>query len=396
MGWRDAIEQGSFRGITFHVDTNEYSSGRRTALHQYPNRDAAYIEDMGREARAIAFDAYIVGDDYLQQKNDLIAALEQAGPGELVHPLYGVRTVQAGAFSVRENQREGRFVRFAMEFTETALPGQPSDAADTQSAVERSADDAAAALGEALTDTLDVTGLPQWAVSKAATVVELAGDVISAAFAPVQLAADEAADLNQQINRLTADAEGLAREPDELLDVMNITFGTVAGTDSDVKTRIKSLLDLYDGYAPAPENTDTSTREAAERNRAAVEAYVRSRAVIEAARIAPEQDYDSLQAARATRDAIAERMDEQADTADDGVYIALRDLRARLVLAVPGEGESLPRLATITLQQSEPALLTAYRLYEDAGRGDRVAARNNIRHPGFMPGGVPLEVLTSD
>jgi len=42
-----------------------------------------------------------------------------------------------------------------------------------------------------------------------------------------------------------------------------------------------------------------------------------------------------------------------------------------------------------------PAIVLAYRLYGDAERADEIVARNRVRHPGFVPGGQPLEVLSN-
>jgi prophage DNA circulation protein len=44
-------------------------------------------------------------------------------------------------------------------------------------------------------------------------------------------------------------------------------------------------------------------------------------------------------------------------------------------------------------QATQPALVLAYSLYEDASRDADIIARNNVRHPGFVPGGRTLEVL---
>ena len=35
-----------------------------------------------------------------------------------------------------------------------------------------------------------------------------------------------------------------------------------------------------------------------------------------------------------------------------------------------------------------------YRIHADAGRADEIVSRNRIRHPGRVPGGTPLEVLS--
>ena len=56
-------------------------------------RDTPYVEDLGRRARVMRVDAIILGDDYRVRRDALIEAIEQSGPGKLVHPFYGELTV---------------------------------------------------------------------------------------------------------------------------------------------------------------------------------------------------------------------------------------------------------------------------------------------------------------
>jgi len=65
----------------------------------------------------------------------------------------------------------------------------------------------------------------------------------------------------------------------------------------------------------------------------------------------------------------------------------VRDITAR--------GADLPRLVAISMPATLPALVVAYLAFGDATRAAEIVARNAIiiRHPGFVPGGIPLEAL---
>lgn len=58
-----------------------------------------------------------------------------------------------------------------------------------------------------------------------------------------------------------------------------------------------------------------------------------------------------------------------------------------------GRVASLAPLAHVTPTTTLPALLLAHQLYGNARLVDDIVARNAISHPGFVPGGVELEVL---
>lgn len=396
MSWRERLAPASFRGVQFHVETNEFASGRRTARHEYPKRDRPFIEDMGRATREITFDAYVIGSEYLVDKNALIDALEKAGPGELVHPLYGRRTVQAGGFSVRETRTEGGMARFALSFSETGDSRFPAAVEDANDAVVSAAETADDTAEGSFLERFSVAGLPQWAVDKARDTVAQMGDTLSDVLAPIRSAGEAASTLNQDIIRLQDEAEDLVRQPERLANVMRTIMGSVVASDVDARTRSRSLRAFYDGFAPEPEPTTTETRQAVERNRDALDGFAHQITSSAEASVAIEREYPTLDDAEQVRDGIADHLDEQAEHAPDTVFDALTALRARLVRAIPPENSNLPRLVTIREHQTVPAVVLAYRLYEDADRGAEIVSRNRVRHPSFVPGGVDLEVLSSE
>lgn len=147
--WRDSLRLASFRGVYFHVETSGRQSGRRTVTHQFPKRNLPYAEDMGREAVHWSFTAYVLlhdtklnhGDNkvysgLLAQRNALVQALEEDGPGELIHPSLsfnytggregssqgGPMMAMCERYSVSESRQKGGYYEFDMQFVEAGLP----------------------------------------------------------------------------------------------------------------------------------------------------------------------------------------------------------------------------------------------------------------------------------
>ena len=114
----DQLHAASFRGIPFEVESTGGTFGRRGPLHEYPLRDKPYKQDMGRAARHLTIDAFVLGDDYLARRDDLIEALETAGSGLLVHPSMGPMTVFAEPAEVVETKEEGGMARIRFSFVE--------------------------------------------------------------------------------------------------------------------------------------------------------------------------------------------------------------------------------------------------------------------------------------
>lgn len=139
----------SFRGVPFAVTDERGAIGRRGKLHEYPFRDIPYAEDLGRRARRWVVDAFVLGDDAVPQRDALIAACEQKGPGPLIINSAFVGNVQIDPETPIEwNLRldAGRSVELRLVFVESGQVLYPTSDADTQAATGNAADDARAAL----------------------------------------------------------------------------------------------------------------------------------------------------------------------------------------------------------------------------------------------------------
>jgi prophage DNA circulation protein len=121
--WKWQLQPASFRGAGFKVDTNVRASGRRSVLHEFPHRDIPYTEDLGRKAIGFSITGYVIGPFYKDDRDELIYALEQEGPGQLILPTLGQLIVQPREYSVRENKRAGGVAEFEMNFIEAGNAG---------------------------------------------------------------------------------------------------------------------------------------------------------------------------------------------------------------------------------------------------------------------------------
>lgn len=126
--WIKQLNPASFRGIRFGVLGSQARFGRRVAEHEYPGRDKPYVEDMGRSTRRINLTGFLIADsliygggDVLQQREQMIAAAEKAGPGVLIHPTLGQLTVSIpdGGLAIVERWDEGRYFELRFAFIES-------------------------------------------------------------------------------------------------------------------------------------------------------------------------------------------------------------------------------------------------------------------------------------
>lgn len=126
MSWKHRFLPGSFRGVNFYVEAHDAEAGRRNVPHQYPKRNDPFTEDMGRRARRFSVFAYVVGEDYDLQRDALVDACEEDGPGRLVHPYLGTHEVICDLCVCTEARDETRMARFTLIFVERGEQAAPS------------------------------------------------------------------------------------------------------------------------------------------------------------------------------------------------------------------------------------------------------------------------------
>jgi prophage DNA circulation protein len=81
------------------------------------------------------------------------------------------------------------------------------------------------------------------------------------------------------------------------------------------------------------------------------------------------------------------------DQGDDDFFYSLKALRNAVWENLTAKGSALPPLQTFKTNIPQPALVLAYRYYQDINRTDQLIDSANPRHPAFMP--VSFQALSS-
>lgn len=120
----DHLRPASWRGVPFEVNGDDAEFGRHVVVHEFPQRDKPYVEDLGRKVRKFKLDAWVCahkdnGFDPWPQRDALIEAIEAGDVGTLVHPFWG--SLQGYIVDVQVKQTSttnGGYVNLQMEFVE--------------------------------------------------------------------------------------------------------------------------------------------------------------------------------------------------------------------------------------------------------------------------------------
>lgn len=397
MSWRAQLQAASFRGVPFSVDGHEGQLGRRGQVHEFPQRDQPYVEDLGRRARTLTVEAYVLGANYMAARNRLIQAIELKGPGVLVHPYLGELRVSVVDCKLRETVAEGGMARFTLQFVEAGEASFPSDRVSTGAVCVAAADYAAQAVQSNFERRHSVAGKPAFVANASASVFTQALAGLQDAVALVRGAADQVAKLQHDIDEARRDLTTLIYAPasaaQALLANVRQLVRSVATAPRDALSLARTLY-RFGALLPAI-SPSTTSRRAQAINQAEMVRLVRVAALTEGARAAAGVAFASFQDALTTRDELVDGIDEVMLASDvpDEVYQALRTLRSAVVRDIATRGTDLARLVVWVPQATAPALALAQQLYADALREPELVQRNAVRHPLFVPGAIPLEVL---
>jgi prophage DNA circulation protein len=380
----DGLRDASFRGVPFETDTRELGGGRRLAKHEYPLRDTPYAEDLGRKAAEYPVEAYLVQGrkyDYAQARDALIKALNDRGPGTLIHPSFGEVTVAVDSFRLRESSREGGYCTFSVTFVEAGQVENPGASQNTAYAATKSVDATKTAAGSSLIARYSPT--LRWIDQTLATVdacIDLACVCLALPGAAISAGRALVARVISRPLALVAAVQALF--PADKLKGRSYDFSPLGS----VFARAAGFTPAYAPYLTSPDPLMPPDR--------LIASHVALQAVLAAAGAAVNSEFTTADAALSARDSILDGIDLALDYAPDDLFGPLSDMRLAVAVDMTTRCAQLPRIGYVVLPASQPALLAAYTIYGDAGREAELVARNHVRHPGRVPGGVDLEVLS--
>lgn len=395
MTWRDNLQKASFRGVAFEVDTEDGTFGRRGTLHEFPQRDKPYREDMGRKARGFSLVGFVIGDDYMAKRDALLAAVEKEGAGELVHPWYGRMMVSVqDDVRVSHSHAEGGMCRFNLSFIESGEIAFPSSgiATGTQSIAAVNVLEQAAIADFA--SSFSVDSLPDFAVQDAVSTVSDALSLADSALGNLNVV------LRDPIGALQADLGDLVRNP---LTLATRMFGILNKSSSLIDAvgnigvlnfmRVFSVLNLSANFPSRTSTAATPTRTAMLANYNATQTLMRRVTLVQAAGMVANMSLPVYDDALSLKSKLLTALDDEAAVANDDVYLALNNVRSKAFIDVNAKIKNSARINTVQPKEVTPALVLAYDLYEDVARESEIVSRNKLRHPGFTPA-IGIKVLS--
>lgn len=438
-GWTPRLLKASYDGQPFAVETTREVAGRRYAIHEYPYRESAWVEDLGKLPDRWEVTGYLVEDSLiygggpvLVQRAAMLDRCDRIGPKTLIHPIFGEKkNVLCVALEFSEERESGRVIEVRFTFMEAGERVFPTSVTSTGD------ENASQALLTGFAATLDwVARQASFVIAGAATIqqyvatavrwyqfaITAIGDVkavigsvstlsgnlgrffgganygYSGGTNPIARPAATASDLlvAASVARAAVHSAGKALQaaaanPSDtttLVAAVQTLIGALAATASDPADAVRLVTSLAT-FVPPPITTPgqfgTTLQGAQDALAALFRRYALAQLAVTLATYQPASQDD----ANAVREEAAALFDAEitiaGDSGDDASYLALRATRQAVCADLAARGADLSVIASFRFQAALPSLALALRMYRDPTREPGLVQQINPRHPAFCP-----------
>ncbi|WP_310627044.1 DNA circularization N-terminal domain-containing protein [Limnohabitans sp.] len=441
MSWIDELQQASFRGVPFHVETTERKPGFHTVLRDYPFQDLPTVFRMGRAAEEIKFSAYVIGEDYTQWRDALEEALDAPGVGELVHPTSGTILVYVlGQYPIKEAPTtEGGVARFELTFVRADERRYPTTVGNSAVDAARAAWAGTQATADELAHAFDVANAPGWAADRLMARVR---DSVAAVWGVMGAATAGMGDFTNTITRnyqvLRDGMNDLIRQPRLLADAVATLYELPRDLDAakarDLRAAYQSLFDMGSRVAKTDFETssmpavgagpvmfgqgvstlasDTAARQQLAALSTASDQLFEGLATCSWAQASAASELSSYDEAMALRSAATDQITRLLQRASATAPMAMsagtsmpaqswHDAMLAVLTSTLADlqrrSSGLARMMSYTPQAWTPVWVVSYQLYGTTDWADEIMALNpHIEHPMLVPPGRALRVARHD
>lgn len=409
--WRDELLPASFRGISFLIPQASVPVGMKGQLHEFPQRDEPYFEQLGKQSQVHRLTVWIIGDDCFERRDKFLEAIQTPGAGELVHPWLGRMQVKAGEAELTHDYQQGGMVSMLITFYPDTPLKFPVARVNTQQQVVKASEsmwDSALARYKAAMAKVDQARL---GLARLRNNLSAVYTVIQRQFAPFV----------GVFTNLTGLAQSIMNAPGSLSALFSSYFSDFSvqdylGNDSSYRNTVATASQQAEAVSSINAVSTIGGVDSAAASQAAAD-LVQDALLVQIALIVSEMPIASQPVSTDTtpsadqqaaqpfqrpevpvaddvlelRDGLNEAMLEASLKADSAHYLVLNALRQTIVKHLTAVAASGVRLVEITPPETLSALVLAYRRFGDATRESEVVQRNRIHHPGFVPA-LPIKI----
>jgi prophage DNA circulation protein len=392
LDFRKELVHTSFKLRNFHTISTSTGFGRRVVVHERPQQDVAFVEDLGQKNKEINLKCFVIGDNWELERNALIDAC-MSGPGYLMHPEFNKLYCVCQTCHVEENKIESlKRADFDLTFVQVPDPKDYKNVyVDSAEKVRSNAKIKLTQLQQLFAASYLITNLPNMVqdfVTHNMTKLLNGFDVYQIVGAVSSFKNLLSCDFSLPAN--------LAGNIAELTGSFNFDFTDEKGTKAiTAKQAYQACITLVQNNAIYPtEYTNTIRLQNAACRQ--MEQFYKQSLVINAAISSTYISFTSYEDAQIVWNNVVDAFDAQilvaGNSGNNEAYRILRDAKADFISDIKLRAPGLNKIKYIKVANYTPAIVLAYSQYEDINREQEIIDRNKIINPAFVVSDA-LEVL---
>lgn len=404
----DELHAASYRGAEFFVLSADTAGGRKIAKKRPINSDKQVLEDLGLVPRAFTVNGVIAArrdntgleiKSYLQLRDSLLSALEQNGPGILIHPFYGrIENVVVITWTLNEATNKLGEADITINFEISESDGLPKPTTNVISKVNTQSN-AVVAAAKVILSKFIVTyannfqhGIDK--VNDFADSIDIAiKDIVGVSTDPLNKFVDRLSSLRVNVNSLVNNPSNLATEITNLIS--EIDDLEVVGSEAFHPSHLVAYKRLWD-YGDADASFSPITAESIEKNnnKDFLDIGIQSMSLAFSYLNASQKTYETVSEV----DEIADELESQFEKVmsrsrnskfGDDLPEELEELRS--VTQNFFDDQKLTARQIITIRTNPiSARSLAYQHYGSSALGERIAELNEFPDLAYVAGDVKV------
>lgn len=383
---------GSFKGVPFFFESAEFSGGgRNVQTNVVPFSNSHVNEDTGANVPNYSFNIYFVGEDAEGQKDRFLRVCNEKGPGELIHPYFGVFSARVtGEINLAYGDCQ-EYITGSISF----VPENDFELKNTTVSLSGKTRQKAVDLNRAVADktakNIKVSGKGRSILEKAVDMSYKAVDAVYASRKSLQ----KSAEFVRQVGRIKSNIQTLLFAPgDYAARMQNLIMmaGEVLEIDVDPKDNVSQgvalmtfslSVDVFDSVSLA--------------NRTSLESLVRMTGASMVSENVVDCEFASVGEAEHYQDMVHDAFETMlAETDDVDFYMQAQALEAAALKFLRDSLSRIPYEVEIELPETNNLLSLVYGTYGNLDELDAVLERNGYRDPLFVKPSDKLLVLCND
>lgn len=388
------VQAASFKGIPFLVDNTNTEGGRKLVVHEYPNTNERFVEDMGELQETFTINGFVTGIDYDQKRDALIAALKDPGRGELIHPFFGEVTCVAKPYSLSESFQEFGVAKFTMTFDKSDASTYPSVSSDNTSLINLQSNSLNGLMNTDIASIFAVTQKYPGNFLSAKNIITAVSTALGVNASSVLKVASDISSFNSQLVSFVKKINSNIQHPANLGADFENLFGAYSLIGLNPKDQFDLLAGLFSygsGEAPVPQTT--VQRVEREKNRQVVNSAVNIFALSNAYNTVPFLTYTTEADVQNVQNQLQEQFTYvmSNNNASDDTVQAIKDLQVQVVKFLEVQLVNAFKISTVKTNQISMTLL-CFNYYGSVDNTNALLSLNKTIDASFVEGQV--EILT--